>query len=144
MREINRVLLMAARLRFVQVSLIELERRGTDMKAALIVAAVILVASVPVGAQSIGGILAPPVVTPSLPWTPPASPQAIEVTGTDATYLPSTFVSFDRAVAVGKDDIREQAKTVAQVAAESRQTAKAAAKIRVAQDNRGKLVVAKN
>ncbi|HEY6467494.1 MAG TPA: hypothetical protein VIY69_15950 [Candidatus Acidoferrales bacterium] len=114
------------------------------MKMTLIIAALILVASVPAGAQSIGGSLTPPRSFHTLPWTPPASPNAIDVTGDAGTYLPSTFVSFDRAVAVGKADLKEQAKTVADAAADSRKTANAAARIRVAQDNNGKLVVAKN
>lgn len=122
----------------------ELERQGTDMKIALSVAAVILAASVPVGAQTVGGTLAPPRSFSTLPWTPPVNPKAVDVSGTDATYLPSTFVSFDQAVAVGKEDLKEQAKTIAEAAAQSRKTVNAAAKIQVGQDNRGKLVVAKN
>lgn len=114
------------------------------MKIALSVAAAILMASVPAGAQGIGGAgLSGPTSFHTLPWAPPAHPNAIEVTG-DPTYLPSTFVSFDRAVAAGKVDLKEQAKTVADAAAESRKTSTVAAKIRVAQDNYGKLILARN
>lgn len=114
------------------------------MKIALSVAAAILMTSIPAGAQGIGGPgLSGPTSFHTLPWAPPAHPNAIEITG-DPTYLPSTFVSFDRAVAVGKVDLKEQAKTVADAAAESRKTASVAAKIRVAQDNNGRLIVAKN
>lgn len=114
------------------------------MKIALGLLAVVLTVPLRAGAQTIGGTLAPPVVHTSLAWTPPANPQAINVSGLDATYLPSTFVSFDRAVAVGKADLKEQAKTIAEAARESRQTARTAAKIQVAQDDKGKLVVEKN
>lgn len=112
---------------------------------ALSIAALILLACVPAGAQSIGGAaLSGPSSFHTLPWTPPASPRAVDVTGGDPSYLPSTFVSFDRAVATGKADLKEQSKTVADAAAESRKTATVAAKIQVAQDNNGRLIVAKN
>lgn len=114
------------------------------MKTALKLAAVILVACVPAGAQTIGGsALSGPSSFNILPWTPPANPKAIDVSG-DAAYLPSTFLSFDLAVTVGKEDLKEQAKTIAEAAADSRKVANATAKIRVAQDNRGRLIVAKN
>lgn len=114
------------------------------MKTVLSIAAFVLVASVPVAAQGLGGgVISGPTSFHTLPWTPPAHPNAVDVTG-DATYLPSTFVSFDRAVAVGKEDLKREAKTVAEAAAECRKARNSAATIRVAQDNRGKLVVAKD
>jgi hypothetical protein len=113
------------------------------MKMTLSLAAVIVLAAVSTGAQGIGGgVMTGPTSFHTLPWTPPAHPNAVDVTG-DAMYLPSTFVSFDRAVAVGKEDLKEEAKTVAEAAADSRKRAHATASIRVAQDNKGRLVVAK-
>ena len=110
------------------------------MKIALGLVVMVLMGALPAHAQSIGGALAPPTSFPILPWTPPATQQALNVSGTDATYLPSTFLAFDRAVAAGKADLKERAKTVAEAAAESRKATKARAKIQVAQDDNGNVV----
>jgi hypothetical protein len=116
------------------------------MKIALGLTMLGLLAAVPVHAQSIsmGGSLTPPSFN-ILPWTPPADQRAVEVSGSAATYVPSTFLTFDRAVAAGKANLKAQAKTVAQVAAESRKGAKnSAAKIQFAQDGRGRAVLSRN
>jgi hypothetical protein len=117
------------------------------MKIALGLTMLGLLAAVPVHAQSIsmgGGSLTPPSFH-ILPWTPPADQRAVEVSGSAATYVPSTFLTFDRAVAAGKANLKAQAKTVAQVAAESRKGAKnSAAKIQFAQDGRGRAVLSRN
>lgn len=114
------------------------------MKASLCVAALLLLAAAPAGAQMIGGAtLAPPQFFPILPWTPPANLPAVEVSGTDGLYVPSTFLTFDRAIAAGQADLKEQAKTVAEAAAESRK-AKYTAKIRLVQDDRGRAIISKD
>ncbi len=110
------------------------------MKIAFGVLAIVLLAALPAHAQSIGGSLAPPNYFPVLPWTPPATPQALNVSGADATFSPSTFLAFDRAVAAGKADLKEQAKTVAEAAAESRKAATTSPTIQVAQDDDGNVV----
>ena len=110
------------------------------MKIAFGVFALVLLGALPAHAQSIGGSLAPPDHFPVLPWTAPATPQALNVSGTDATFSPSTFLTFDRAVAVGKADLKAQARTVAEAAAETRKASSNRAKIQVAQDDNGNVV----
>ncbi len=114
------------------------------MKIALGVMALILLGAVPAAAQTMGGALAPPSFR-ILPWTPPASPKAIEVGGSDTTYVPSTFLTFDGAVAAGKTDLKVQAKTLVQAAEESRKAARnSAPTIQFAQDGRGRAVLSRN
>jgi hypothetical protein len=112
------------------------------MKIALAAAVMVLLASLPAHAQGVGGSLRPPQSFQTLPWNPPASPQAIELSGTDETFLPSTFLTFESAVAAGKAVTKEKTKSVAEAAAESRKGVKTAAKIRIEQDDRGNLVLA--
>src|ERR1700691_117641 len=76
-------------------------RNGGFMKIALGSLVMILLASAPAHAQQIGGSLAPPASFQVLPWTAPANPQALTVSGTDITFMPSRFLTFDRAVAAG-------------------------------------------
>jgi hypothetical protein len=112
------------------------------MKIALGLVVGLLLVSAPVRAQSIGGTLTGPTRPAMLPWTPPARPGAIDVSGTDASYLPSTFLSFDNAVAAGRGELQQDAKTIAEAAAESRRTPKTAV-IVIAQDSRGNAVISK-
>ena len=93
-----------------------------------------------------GGAISPPhLLSQKLPWTPPATFEATEVSGADSSYVPSTFVTFAGAVAAGKVQLKEQAKTVAEAATNAREAARTnAAKIRFAQDNRGRVVLTKN
>ena len=113
------------------------------MKIALGLVVGLLLVSAPVRAQSIGGTLTGPTRPALLPWTPPARPGAIDVSGTDATYLPSTFLSFDHAVAAGKTELQEDSKTIAEAAAESRRAAKMAT-FTIVQDSRGNPVILEN
>ena len=112
------------------------------MKIVLGSIVMILLASAPAHAQSVGGALAPPTSFQTLPWTPPASPQAINVSGADSTFTPSTFVPFEVAVQEGNVSLKQQAKTLVQAAAESRQAANAP-KLRIVQDNRGNAILVK-
>jgi hypothetical protein len=105
------------------------------MKIALGFAVMVLFAALPASAQSIGGALAPASHFQTLPWTPPASPQALEVSGNDTTFEPSQFVSFDLAVAEGKVALQQQGKTVVEAAAECRKAAGQQAATRIDQDN---------
>jgi hypothetical protein len=114
------------------------------MKIALAAVVVVLLSSVPAYAQGVGGSLRPPQSFQTLPWNPPASPQALEVSGGDTTFLPSTFLTFDKALAAGKIDLKQQAKTVAEAAAESRKAAKTKTKIRIVQDDHGNAVLVSN
>ncbi len=121
------------------------------MKIALGLMVLISLAAVPAGAQTIGGatvsvaIPMPQVTSQKLPWTPPAVFNAIEVSGTESTYVPSTFVTFEGAVAAGKVELKKQTKTVAQAANDSREAAKFnAARVRFAQDDQGRVVLSRN
>ncbi|HKV48678.1 MAG TPA: hypothetical protein VJN69_11360 [Candidatus Acidoferrales bacterium] len=116
------------------------------MKIALGVAAMALLAAVPAGAQTIGGTISPPrLLSQKLPWIPPAAFNATEVSGAESTYVPSTFVTFDTAVAAGKVQLKELGKTVAEAATDSRAAARAnATKVRFAQDDRGRVVLSRN
>jgi hypothetical protein len=111
------------------------------MRIALGFVLMVLFVALPMSAQSIGGSLAPATHFQTLPWTPPASPQALEVTGSDTTFEPSRFLSFDRAVAEGNVALQQQAKTVVQAAAECRRAAGEQAATRIDQANNGDPVV---
>lgn len=116
------------------------------MKIALGVAALALLAAMPAGAQTMGGgTISPPHFSQNLPWTPPATFQAVEVSGAESTYIPSTFVTFDSAVAVGRVQLKELGKTVAEAATDARAAARAnTTKVRFAQDDRGRVVLSRN
>jgi len=116
------------------------------MKIALGVTMLAMLAAVPAGAQTMGGTISPiRVFSQKLPWTPPATFNATEVSGTESTYTPSTFVTFDNAVVAGEVQLRQQAGTVAQAATNSREAAKnSTVKIRFMQDDRGRVVLSKN
>ena len=91
------------------------------------------------GGGGVGG--SAPAAINVLPHTAPANPGATIVSGSDADYRPSNFVSFDQAIADGKQRIIVESRTVAQAAAESRRTPQPQAKLIVAQDNRGKIML---
>jgi hypothetical protein len=105
------------------------------MKIALGIAVVVMACAAPAKAQSIGGSLAPASHFQTLPWTAPASPQALEISGNDATFVPSQFVPFDRAVAEGNAILQQQAKTVVEAAAECRKAAALQANTHIDQDS---------
>jgi len=131
------------------------------MKIALGLAAIILLAAAPAhgqarggsnrvggsvgsGASMGGGGLTGPTSFTTLTWSAPAIPASTSVSGSNDSYLPSTFVTFAQAIAQGNADLKEQGKTVAEAAAESRKTVKAQAKIVVMQDNNGNVVYMQN
>jgi hypothetical protein len=71
--------------------------------------------------------------------TPPAHLAMKEVTGGDPSYVPSTFLTFEQAVAEGNaESVRE--KTVAEAAAENNAARKARARLAFEQDNGGRVV----
>lgn len=111
------------------------------MKIAFGILAAILLASA-ANAQGIGGGLSAPHAFHTLPHEPVADMRQVEVSGTEQDFLPSTFVTFDGAVAAGKVEIKEESKTVAEAAAETRATASPQARIHIIQDNNGAVVFA--
>ena len=115
------------------------------MKIALGIATVILLGAIPAGAQTMGPSISVPQLFQKLPWAPPATFKATEVSGADSTYVPSRFVTFEGAVAAGRAELKEQARTVAEAATDSRETARTStAKVHFAQDDRGRVVLSKN
>jgi hypothetical protein len=77
-----------------------------------------------------------------LPGYPRASFDLSAVSGGDPSFAPSTFLSFDQAVAEGKAIMAADQKSVAQSAVENSTTPKAKAKFSWVQDANGKVVPA--
>jgi len=118
------------------------------MKQALVLGALILGCSASAHAQffgaSIGGITLGGPTSPSVTHTPPTHFNVTSVTGTDADFTPSSFRTFEQAVAEGKAALAARARTVAQIADENSKAQKAKAKLAIVQDNSGKLVFTSN
>jgi hypothetical protein len=66
------------------------------------------------------------------------------VGGTDADFIPSSFRSFDQAVAEGKTALAAQARTIAQAAEENGRTQKAKARLAIVQDGSGNVILTFN
>lgn len=75
----------------------------------------------------------------SLP-DPPSQMQIIS--GTNTEFVPSMFMSFDKALAKGVADLAVKPKTLAEVAQENRKEQRAKAQTSFVQDANGKLVKA--
>lgn len=135
------------------------EWRVTIMKKVLGIAAFALIFSVPAhgqmsrgagagaapgptgnGTSSGGGYsLSGMTIRPGLPSYPGARLDATAVSGGDPSYAPSTFMSFEQAVAEGNAE-NAAPKTLAQVAAENSSAPKAKAKFAFVQDANGRVV----
>ncbi len=76
-----------------------------------------------------------------LPIYPAAHPAMLEVNGGDPSYAPSTFLTFEQAVAEGKA-ANAAPKSLGQVAAEYSTAPKARAKFAFEQDGRGNVIPA--
>lgn len=77
-----------------------------------------------------------------IPSYPRATFDMSEVSGGDPSFAPSTFLSFDRAVAEGKAILAEDQKSLGQIAAENSTKPKATAKFTFVQDANGNVVSA--
>ena len=75
-----------------------------------------------------------------LPTYPPATFVVSAVSGGDPSFAPSTFLTFEQAVAEGKAINDADRKSLAQVAAENSNAPKAKAKFSFVQDANGKVV----
>ncbi|HXA76931.1 MAG TPA: hypothetical protein VNV41_07325 [Candidatus Acidoferrales bacterium] len=75
-----------------------------------------------------------------LPIYPRATLDVRAVSGGDPSFAPSTFLSFDQAVAEGKAITDANQKSLAQAASENSSAPKAKAKLSFVQDARGKVV----
>ncbi len=76
-----------------------------------------------------------------LPIYPAAHLGMTAVNGGDPSYAPSTFLTFEQAVAVGKA-VNARPKSVAEVAAENNSAPKARAKFAFEQDGHGNVIPA--
>jgi hypothetical protein len=140
---------------------VPVDERQTNMKKLIGIAAFVLLFSIPAHAQSRGGGVgsAPSANVAGgggaggtggggiggnggarLQSYPRASFEASSVSGGDPSFAPSTFLSFDQAVAEGKAIIAADQKSLAQTAAENSATPKAKAKVTFVQDAEGKVV----
>jgi hypothetical protein len=140
---------------------VPVDERQTNMKKLIGSAAFVLLFSIPAHAQSRGGGVgsAPSANVAGgggaggtggggiggnggarLQSYPRASFEASSVSGGDPSFAPSTFLSFDQAVAEGKAIIAADQKSLAQTAAENSATPKAKAKVTFVQDAEGKVV----
>ena len=77
-----------------------------------------------------------------LPSYPPAHFKMSDVSGSQATFIPSAFLPFDRAVAVGQAMLDAQKKS-AVVAAAAEDAVKPRAKVVVVQDANGNPIIVK-
>jgi hypothetical protein len=142
------------------------DERQTIMKKLLGVAAFVLLFSIPAHAQAKGSASAGMSATNSganagvsgggtggggigggngsgrLPAYPRASFDVVAVSGGDPSFAPSTFLSFDQAVAEGKAMAAANEKSLGQIAAEISTVPKAKAKLAFVQDANGNAVLA--
>ncbi len=77
-----------------------------------------------------------------IPAYPRATFDMSEVSGGDPSFAPSTFRSFDQAVAEGKAILAEDQKSLGQIAAENSTKPKATTKFTFVQDANGNVVPA--
>jgi hypothetical protein len=78
----------------------------------------------------------------TLPNHPSASFATAAISGTDAEFVPSTFLPFESAVAAGKAALDAQHASLAQVAKATSGTPKAKAKFTLIEDATGNAVIA--
>jgi len=111
------------------------------MKHLIGIAAMICLFSLPAHAQaSIGGGALNAGSIHALPTYPLLS-NSITYSAGSSDFTPSTFMSYDRALAAGFAALAEHNKTLGEVAKESRERAKTKAKMVVEQDADGNMVV---
>lgn len=88
-----------------------------------------------VGGTGIGGGAA------TLPHYSRARFQVTATSGTETDYIPSTFVTYNRALTKGNDSLASVPETVGQAAQVNRETPKVKAKFALVQDNHGNAVI---
>jgi hypothetical protein len=78
----------------------------------------------------------------TLPSRPPATFASAAISGTDADFVPSTFLPFESAVAAGQAILDAEHASVAQAAEANSRARKAKAKVSVVEDATGNAVIA--
>ncbi len=76
----------------------------------------------------------------TLPTVPRTQFQAIDVSGGDVSFFPSSFMLFDKGIAEGESILASRQKTLAEVATENRHADKPKAKLNITQDAFGNVV----
>ena len=115
------------------------------MKRVLMLGVLILGSSATAHAQFFGGTIGGGASSgpsfPTLVDPAPAHFAVSHVAGTDVDFIPSSFRSFEQAVAEGKAALAAQARTLAQIADENSKVQKAKARFAIVQDTSGKLIL---
>jgi hypothetical protein len=124
-----------------------LEERLTVMKRILVIAVLILWFAVPAHAQSfsgsvVGGVGIGKVNFPIVPNYPPAHFEVRAVSG-GADFVPSSFASYEQALAEGRAALAVRAKTLGEIARENSSTPRARARLVLVQDDHGNAVLAR-
>jgi hypothetical protein len=83
------------------------------------------------------------VTFPVLPTIPAANLPSSAVSGTDADFVPSTFLPYKQAIAMGQEVLDAQHKSVAEAAAENSQTRRLKAKAAIIENAVGNAVLTK-
>ena len=115
------------------------------MKQVVVLGVLILGCSATAHAQflggSIGGVTLYGPTSPSRADTPPTRFAVTHVAGTDADFTPSSFRTFEQAVAEGKAALAAKSRTLAQIADENNKAQKAKARLAIMQDASGKVIL---
>jgi hypothetical protein len=93
------------------------------------------------GGGGLGGGFSGGSIGGRLTYYPLARFSVTTVSGTQQDYVPSTFVSYDQAVATGQNELDMPPLTVAAAARQQANTHPEKAKIAVMQDDRGKVII---
>jgi hypothetical protein len=78
----------------------------------------------------------------TLPVIPPANLRSTAVSGTDDSFVPSTFLPYDRAVAAGQGVLDARDKSVAEAAAENSRAHRLKARTAIIENAAGDAVIA--
>lgn len=114
------------------------------MKRILFLSVLMLGCSASAHAQYFGGMIGGPLSAPIVPTpmsVPPTHFAVSHVSGTDADFIPSSFRTFEQAVAEGRAALAAQARTLAQIADENSKTQKTKAKLAIVQDASGNVIL---
>lgn len=93
------------------------------------------------GQGGYGGLTAGPTVFNTLPHDCPTAFVVAGVSGSDADFVPSSFLSFDQAVVLGRAEEAAMKETLAEAARKNAKAKTEQSKLAVIEDSQGKLVL---
>jgi hypothetical protein len=93
------------------------------------------------GAEGTGGGMTGPTSFHTLPSIAPANLRSTAVSGSDATFVPSSFLPYSEAIAAGKSVLDEQHRSVAEAAAENNREHRSKAKAAIVENAAGDPVI---